>query len=124
MFSKRSRIFWVLTLSLFMSNIPHVAAAEGARQMISTANAVEMLSREASEAKVRAHLSDQEIRLALEKHGLSADEASKRVASLSDAELSQLAKQMDQARYGGDPVVGILVIVVLVLLILFLVKRV
>jgi hypothetical protein len=124
MFSKRCRIFWVLVLSLFLTNIPYVAAAEGARQMISTTNAVEILSRHDAEAKVQAHLSDSKVRMELEKHGVSADEASKRLASLSDAELSQLAKQMDQARYGGDPVTGILVLVVLVLLIIFLVKRV
>ena len=44
------------------------------------------------------------------------------MASLSDAEISDLASQMQQAQYGG--ITSILVVVVLVLLIIYLAKRI
>lgn len=126
-FSKYSKVFWIFTLSLIMSHMPEVAAATAtlppAEQMISTNSAVEMLSRSETESKVREHLQNEQLRTALQEHGVSADEVSSRLASLSNAELNQLATQMDQAKYGGD-VGGILIVVLLVVLIIYLIKRI
>ncbi|MGE0762588.1 MAG: PA2779 family protein [Bdellovibrionales bacterium] len=117
-----------LLMAAMISNIPHIVAAEtlasNPDQMISTAIVVEEMSRAQTQQKIEQILSDQEVQNKLAAMGLSQDEISKRLATLSDAEMKQMAQQIDQARYGGDGVVGILLIVVLVLLILYLAKRI
>jgi hypothetical protein len=118
-----SKFFWAVLMAIMISSIPHVVMAETAERMISTTEVVSTLSRVDAEARVRSYLDRKDLQEGLVKMGLSPTEISKRVASLSPAELNKLADQMDQARYGGD-VVGILVIVLLIVLIVFLVKRI
>lgn len=62
-----------------------------------------------------------EVRAALAAQGLDPEEAQERIASLTDAEIQQIASQLDQLPAGGDGIwvaVAILVIVLLVVLIL------
>ncbi|MBX3021914.1 MAG: PA2779 family protein [Bdellovibrionales bacterium] len=110
-------------MAFIMTNIPYLAWAETAKEMIPTAAVVEELSRAEAQAKVQEILSRTEVRSELLKRGVSVEEVNSRMASLSDSELRQLAGQMDAAMYGGD-VVGILVVVLLVLLIIYLAKRI
>lgn len=58
--------------------------------------------------------------------GLSESEIRSRLDKLSDAEVRQLASQLEALNPGGDGgiIIGILVVAVLVLLIVYLVKRV
>jgi len=117
-----------LVLALFMSDIPHVWAAETgasakANEMISTADVVDQLTRAQTQEKIEKTLSRPELRDKLAKLGLSANEISKRLSTLSESELAQLDHQIDQARFGGD-ITGILIVVVLVLLIIYLAKRI
>lgn len=121
--SKYHRVFWTFLMSLMMSSLPHVAWAEAAQEMIPTANVVEALTRVQAEQKIQGYMNRADLRQALVDRGISPTEVSSRIASLSDMELRQLAQQMDQARYGGDPT-GILVLVLLIVLIIFLVKRI
>jgi hypothetical protein len=121
--SRYSKFFIATLMALMISNIPHVAAAEVAEKMIPTIEVVESLTRAQAEAKVQSYLDRQDVQVELKKLGLSAAEMSQRMASLSVAELNQLATQMDQARYGGE-VVSILLIVLLVVLIIYLAKRI
>jgi hypothetical protein len=116
--------FIAIFVSILMTNIPHIAWAQAADEMIPTSVVVEQMSRAQTREKIAGHLNRAEVRSELAKYGVSPEEAQLRIASLSDQELRQLASQMDQAMYGGEPVVGILIVVVLVLLIIFLVKRV
>ena len=118
-----SKVFWAVLMAIMISSIPHVVVAETAEQMISTSDVVLSLNRAEAEARVRSYLERQDLQDGLKKLGLSPTEVSKRVASLTPTELNKLADQMDQARYGGD-VVGILIIVLLIVLIVFLVKRI
>jgi hypothetical protein len=116
-------------LAILMSQLPYVAAAEmlperAPVEMIPTATIVEQMSRAEARQRVERVLGDQEIRTKLAELGMSPDEMSVRLATLSDTELRQLASQIDQARYGGDSITGILVLVVLVLLIIYLAKRI
>ena len=117
-----------IVMAVFMSNLPHVAFAESAgpqaNQMIPTSVVVDQLSRAESVANITELLSREEAQEQLQKFGLSREEVSNRLASLSDSEIRDLTKQIDQAKFGGDAIVGVLVIVVLVLLIIFLAKRV
>lgn len=121
--SKFGKVFWAFLLSAMLSNIPQVAFAETAEKMISTAEVVDSMSRSQAEERVRRHLDREDLRNEFLKLGVSPDEVSSRVASLSATELNRLADQMDQARYGGD-VVGLLVVALLVLLIIYFAKRI
>ncbi len=116
------RFIMTVFMAFLASNIPHVAAAEVSEHMISTMDVVETLSREQTEQKVRAFLDRDDVKKEFVKLGVSPEEISLRMASLSNQELNRLATQMEQAQYGGD-VVGILVVVLLVILIIYLVKR-
>ena len=122
--SQGTKLFWSVLLSVFLTNIPHLAWADALKQeMIPTSAVVGDMNREQAEQKVARFLDRADVKNELMRRGVSADEAAVRLASLSDQELNQLATQMDQARAGGD-VTGILVVVLLVILIIFLVKRI
>jgi hypothetical protein len=110
-------------MALLISHLPQVASAQVAEQMIATSEVVKELTRAQAEQNVRAKIEKAEVKSKLEALGISTEEVTKRLATLSDAELRDLSKQMDQAKYGGA-VEGILVVVLLVLLIIYLAKRV
>ncbi len=112
-----------IAMALLISHVPQLAAAEVAGQMITTAEVVSEMTRAQAQESVQTHIERAEVKNELEKLGLSTKEISARMASLSDAELRDLSKQMDKAQYGGSAI-GILLVVVLVLLIIYLAKRV
>ena len=107
-----------------MTNAPYIVAAQAAEGMIPTAAVVEQLSRTQSEAQIIELISRADVQAQMESFGLSKNQVTERLATLSDTEIRELTKQIDQAKFGGDGVVGILVLVVVVLLIIFLVRRV
>ena len=111
-----------ICMSVLLSNLPAIAPTEvlAAPQMVPTSVLVSELSREQSEIKVLEFLSRDEVKDQLVARGLAPAEVSARVAALSDQELQQLTNQMNEARYGGD----ILVTILLVVLIIFLIKRI
>ena len=112
-----------ILMATLMSQAPAVAAAEAqaaSGKMISTHTVVADMTRAQAEQKVRDYLSREDVRSLMLKQGVSSEEASARLASLSETELRQMAGQIEQARYGGD----ILVTVLLVVLIIFLVQRI
>lgn len=111
-------------MAVLLTNVQVAMAEATAPKMIPTMNIVEEMSRTESVKNITELISRDDIQVELEKVGLSKDEVTKRLASLSDSEIRDLTKQLDQARYGGDAVVGILVIVILVLLVIFLARRV
>lgn len=106
-----------------MLQLPKIVLAED-ETMIPTATVVDQLSRAEAESKVKDIVSTDEVRARLASYGITPQDVSGRLGALSDDELRQLTTQMEQARYGGDAVVGILVVVVLVLLVIFLAKRI
>lgn len=120
------QLFCIGLMSLLLTNLPSVAFAETSLQsstmsgMISTQAVVENLTRAEAKQNIENYLSRSDLRQKLIDHGVSPDEVSKRLATLSDSEMRQLSGQMDQARYGGDILIAILVIV----LIIFLIKRI
>ena len=120
-----TKLFWAVLMAIMMSNVPHIALAEGIvkQEMIPTMAVVDALSREQTQSKVEEFLSREDVRSELIKRGVTPGEVTERLASLSDYELRQLAGQMQQATYGGD-IGGILILVVLVLLIIFLPTRI
>lgn len=113
---KALRLFVCVFMSLFISNVPALAA-DG---MISTSSAVADLSRAQAQQNVQNFVNQGEVRSELLKRGVSPDEVTSRLASLSEAEVKQLAGQIETARAGGD----ILWTILIVVLIIFLIKRI
>jgi hypothetical protein len=101
-----------------MSDIPAVAVAE--HTMIPTTQFVTELDRNQTQKDLQEILSREDVKKALLERGVSPDEISSRLASLSDSDLRQLSGQIQQARAGGD----ILVAILLIVLIIFLIKRI
>ncbi|MCM2282756.1 MAG: PA2779 family protein [Bdellovibrionaceae bacterium] len=87
--------------------------------MISTTAVITELDREATQQRVQEFIRSTDVQRLLMERGVSAEEASQRIATLSESELHQLAGQVDQARAGGD----ILITVLIVVLIIFLIKK-
>lgn len=115
--SKRLSKCVAIFMAIFISNIPLTAIAEG---MIATNVVVADLTRAQAQSNIESMLSRTEVREQLLKGGVSADEVTSRLASLSESEMRQLSDQVSQARAGGDILIAILVVV----LIIFLIKRI
>lgn len=121
----KCRNIMIVVLAVMLTRVPQLQAAQAAQeQMISTAAWVSQTEREQMADKVVQFIERGDVAKELVKSGVDPQEARSRVASLSDAELQQLSTEIDKAHYGGDGVVGILLVVILVLLIVFLVKRI
>ncbi len=116
--------FICIGMAIWMSGFPKFALATAVEQMIPTVTVVEELSRAEAQKKVEDIVGSAEVRAKLESLGVSPEAFSTRLASLSDSELRQMASQMEAARYGGDTVVGVLLIVLLVLVIVYLARRI
>lgn len=89
-------------------------------EMIDTATIVTIAKQENDRARVMAFLDRQDVQLAMEQQGVVADEARQRVAALSDSEIMQIARAMDQLPAGGDGigvVIGAAVLIFVILLI-------
>jgi len=117
-FPKFFRNVCALTMALLLTNLPQFAFAES--HMISTSQVADELSRAEAQQQIESYLEKPELRKALLERGISPDEVSYRMASLSDSELRQMASEMNHAQYGGDILIAILVIV----LIIYLIKRI
>jgi len=65
---------------------------------------------------LRSLMSRSEVRSMLEMNGLTVAEAQERVDSLTDKEVSQMAKKFDELPAAGDAAVVILVIVLVVII--------
>jgi len=123
--SKPCKIAIAFVMSFLMSNIANVAIATelsgtSDQKMISTSDALVEVTRAQAEANVRNSIENSSVKDELLKHGLTQDEVSSRLASLSEQEIQQLSAQVNEAKAGGD----ILVTVLLVVLIIYLIKRI
>ncbi len=115
----------VCVMSFLISPIPNVALAESLMSqnvgMISTSSVLAEQTRASAEQDIQEFLlTSAELQKELLKQGLSADEVSQRLASLSEPEIRQLSSQVKEARAGGDILVAILIVV----LIIYLIKRI
>lgn len=122
-FKIQTRMLVVTGMTVLLSHLPNVAVAEVVLykdKMVPTQIMVAELTRAEAQSKIENYLNQSELRQKLSERGLSADEISVRLASLSDLEMKQLAQQMDQAQYGGN----ILVAILLVVLIIYFAKRI
>lgn len=85
-------------------------------------------AREINELKVKRALENKIVANKLMGHGLTPDEVSQKLGSMTDEQVHQMAALADKIPAGGDSglgiVIAILVIAALVLLIIYLFKRV
>jgi len=89
-------------------------------QLIGTNTVIAAQQQEATRERVTAFLSRNDVQQVMVQRGVDAFEAQRRVASLSDAELTKISQAMEQLPAGGDgvgAVVGAVVLIFLVLLI-------
>ena len=89
-------------------------------QMIGTNTVIAAQKQEASRERVTTFLGRDDVQQVMVKHGVDAAEARKRVASLSDSELTKISQAMEELPAGGDglgAVIGAVVFIFVVLLI-------
>ncbi|TAK93911.1 MAG: hypothetical protein EPO09_11060 [Aquabacterium sp.] len=115
---KLSRKFVAMTVAIALSHTAGLQVAQAA--MIAT-DAVAVASADAQIAARRAHVMDTlnraDVAQALMDKGVDMDAARARVASLSDAEVTQLADQLDKAPAGASDILGTIVFIFVLLLI-------
>jgi hypothetical protein len=116
MSKKRSLVSGVVVAAMLAvsSWVPANAA------MVTTEQLVSHDVRDARISQVQGFLARADVKQQLESWGVAPEQAEARVASLSDAELEQLAMNIDQQPAGGDVLI-ILGVVFLVLIVLELV---
>ena len=78
-------------------------------QMIGTTTVIAAQKQDANRERVTAFLNREDVQQVMAKHGVDAAEAQKRVASLSDSELTKVSQAMEQLPAGGDSAIGIIV---------------
>lgn len=116
-----SRLILALMISFTLTEVPIMRAhAEG---LISTHQAVENFNRSLGETNIHKFLDRTDVQEKLQSLGYSAEDAQRRIASLSDNEVKRLNDDIQKATLGGD-IGGILVIVLLVILIIYFAKRI
>ena len=114
-FAKPLSVF--LILSFILLDFTAISAKAG---LIGTETVIDTLQGEASRTRITAFLNRQEAREVFSKKGINPLEAEKRIASLTDQEVAQICKILDQLPAGGDgvgAVVGAFVLIFFVLLI-------
>jgi hypothetical protein len=78
-------------------------------QMIGTTSVIAAQKQDANRERVTAFLNREDVQQVMAKHGVNAAEAQKRVASLSDSELTKVSQAMEQLPAGGDSAIGIII---------------
>lgn len=117
-----TRIILCFILSFVLTEVPIIKAAHAG--MIQTSQVVHDLARDQNQAKVINFLNRDDVKNKLISLGVSPQEASLRIASLSNNDLEKLSGEIDNATAGGDVIIWGLTVAILIILILFLVKRI
>jgi hypothetical protein len=106
-----------LIFSFLLLDFTATAARGG---IIGTESVINTFQGEKSRTRITAFLERQEVQEALVQKGIDPAQAKKRVASLTDKEISRICKMLDKLPAGGDgigAVVGAVVLIFFVLLI-------
>lgn len=122
MFGQRLRSWITGALVLGILNLPVAASARG--EMISTSNVVADLTHQQIQSDVREFMSRPDVQEQFRAQGVNPEEVQQRLAGLSDAELQQVAGQIEKQKAGGDVIVIGLGTVLLIIIILLLLRRI
>ncbi len=112
--------FLMITLTILLSVPPQSAVAA----LVETETILDMSRSLEARETVRQFMAREDVRSAIVSQGVDPLEANARLDSLTDAEVIQLADQIEQLPAGGDFlgfVIAVLVIVILVLVIIRLI---
>lgn len=112
------RVIALPIIGLMLALAMPMGAAQAA--LVTTEQAVDKAAADSARARVAAVMARDDVRGEMRNMGIDPDEAAARVASLSDAEVQQVAARIDAMPAGQDAVgaiVGAVVIIFLVLLI-------
>ena len=114
--TKKPVVFFLIFSFLLLDFSMQAAKA----QMINSETALELSRQEESRARVSAFLSRQDVQQGMIDQGVDPEEAQKRIASLSDREVMNLAEIIDKLPAGGDgvgAVVGAIFFIFVILLV-------
>ncbi len=118
--SLRTTVAAILAFTMFeLSNLPLAHAG-----MITTQTVVSDLNRVENQQTINQFLERDEVKSQLAKAGVSSEEASMRLAALSDFEVKNLASQIEANHAGGEVIVIGLGTILLIIIILILLKRI
>ena len=106
-----------LIFSFLLLDFTAITAKAG---LIGTEAVINTLQGEKSRSRITAFLDRQEVREAFIQKGIDPAQAKNRVASLTDQEISQICKTLDQLPAGGDGIGTVVGAVVLIFIILLL----
>jgi hypothetical protein len=109
-------------LTVVLIEVPFAIHAQAG--MIPTGQAVSALVALENREKVERFLQREDVKREFTKFGVRAEEASLRVASMSDYELQRLAGQIDQSPAGADTIVISVTTILLVIIILLLLGKI
>ena len=120
-FRKKAQPVAILMIILTMIlSVPYQAAAA----LVDTETMLDMSRGQEARATLKQFMARQDVKSAIVSQGVDPAEADARINSLTDAEVIQLADQIDQLPAAGDAlglIIALLVIVILVLVILRLI---
>jgi hypothetical protein len=102
----------ILIIATTLLGLPMQAQAS----MVSTEEALSSPASAQQRERVAEFLARDDVRQALQSHGVTGEAATARVQAMTDAEVAQLAGRMDQLPAGGD-ILGIMFTIFIILLI-------
>ena len=111
----------VAILMIILTLLLSVPCQTAVAALVETETILDMSRGQEARATLKQFMARQDVRSAIVSQGVEPLEADARINSLTDAEVIQLADQIDQLPAAGDAigfVIGVLVIVILVLVII------
>ena len=114
----RSALAAVLAAAMFTASMPvGIVRAE----MVKTDRIIERMDVDAGRAEIAAFLARADVRDRIAALGVAPDEAAVRVASLSDAEVLQIAQDLENMPAGQASSTSVIVILLLVIIVLLVI---
>ena len=104
-----------LIVSLFALHLP-MSSSNAA--MIGTENAIDQTLTAQNRDKVEAFMARTDVREQMQKMGVNADDATSRVASMTDQEISKVAGKIDELPAAGGGAATVLIVLLIVFIVL------
>jgi hypothetical protein len=117
---RKGRPAFLLMLALALSiSLPYQAALAA---LVDTEEVTSSAKGNEVRARLHQYLAREEVQAALRAQGIDLVEAQARVASLTDAEIAQIASRLDELPAGG--VLGFVILVLVVVLLVLVIMKV
>jgi hypothetical protein len=117
---RKGRPVFLLMLALALSiSLPYQAALAA---LVDTEEVMDAAKGNDMRARLNQYLAREEVQAALRAQGIDLVEAQARVASLTDAEIAQIASRLDELPAGG--VLGFVILVLVIVLLVLVIMKV